>query len=76
MVWFELFLTNIEKSHPGAKGLLESSEIAIARSMIPGALNAFDKTMEATMKFSKSSGRIDNFSKHICSIEAVDALVN
>ena len=31
--------------------------IAVARSLIPGALSAVDKTMEETfMKFSKSAG--------------------
>jgi len=52
-----MFLTNIDKSHPGAKELLTKGGIAVARSLIPGALSAVDKTMEETfMKFSKSAG--------------------
>ena len=53
----DVFLTNIDKSHPGAKQLLAKGGIAVARSLIPGALSAVDKTMEETfMKFSKSHG--------------------
>ena len=56
-MWFGLFLTNIDKSHPGVKELLEKGGIAVARSLLPGALSAVDKTMEETfMKFSKSAG--------------------
>ena len=56
-MWFDLFLTNIDKSYPGAKELLKKKGIAVARSLIPGALSAVDKTMEQTiMKFSKSAG--------------------
>lgn len=55
LVWFDMFLTNIDKSHPGAKELLMKGDIAVARSLMPGALSAVDKTMEETfMKFSKS----------------------
>ncbi|KAK3700755.1 hypothetical protein QZH41_010937 [Actinostola sp. cb2023] len=54
LVWLDLFLTNIDKSHPGAKELLKKGGIAVARSFIPGALSAVDKTMEETfMKFAK-----------------------
>ena len=57
LVWLEVFLTNIDKSHPGAKKLLMKGGIAVARSLIPGALSAVDETMEETfMKFSKSAG--------------------
>ena len=56
-MWCDSFMTNIDKSHPGAKELLEKGGIAVARSLIPGALSAADKTMEETfMKFSKSEG--------------------
>ena len=56
-MWFDLFLTNIHKSHPGVKELLEKGGIAVARSLLPGALSAVDKTMEETfMTFSKSAG--------------------
>ena len=56
-MWFDLFLTNLDKFHPGVKVLLEKGGIAVARSLLPGALSAVDKTMEETfMKFSKSAG--------------------
>ena len=45
-MWLDLFLTNIEASHPGAKQLLKKGGIAVARSLIPGALSIVDKTME------------------------------
>jgi hypothetical protein len=57
LTWFDLFLTNIEFSHPGATELLENGAISVARSHIPGNLCAVDKTMEETfMKFAKSRG--------------------
>ena len=57
-MWLEVFLTNIEKSHPGAQELLKKGGIAVARSLIPGSLSAVDKTMEETfMKFAKSTGK-------------------
>ena len=57
LVWFDVHLTNLEKTHPGAQELLTKGAIAVARSMIPGALSAVDKTMEETfMRFAKSSG--------------------
>lgn len=56
-MWLDVFLTNIDKSHPRAKELLRKGGIAVARSPIPGALSAVDKTMEETfMKFAKSTG--------------------
>ena len=56
---YEMFLTNIDQTHPGAKELLSKGGIAVARSLIPGALSAVDKTMEETfMKFAKSQGRL------------------
>lgn len=56
-MWLDVFLTNIDKSHPRAKELLRKGGIAVARSLIPGALSAVDKTMEATfMKFAISTG--------------------
>ena len=58
LTWYSVFLTNIEMTHPGAKELLTKGGIAVARSLIPGALSAVDKTMEETfMKFAKSSGK-------------------
>ncbi|KAI4827600.1 hypothetical protein KUCAC02_030985 [Chaenocephalus aceratus] len=57
LTWLEVYLTNLENTHPGAKELLSKGAIAVARSMIPGALSAVDKTMEETfMRFAKSSG--------------------
>ena len=45
------------QSHHGAKKRLNMGGIAVARSLIPGALSAVDKTMEETfMKFAKSNG--------------------
>ncbi len=59
LVWLEVHLTNMDKTHPGAKDLLTKGAIAVARSMIPGALSAVDKTMEETfMRFAKSSGKL------------------
>lgn len=58
LCWLEAYLTNIELSHPGASNLLESGAISVARSLIPGARSAVDKTMEETfMRFSKASGK-------------------
>lgn len=58
LTWQEIFLTNLEKTHPGAKELLSKGAIAVPRSMIPGALCAADKTMQETfMHFAKSSGK-------------------
>lgn len=57
LVWLEVLLTNIDQSHPGTKELLKKGGLAVARSLIPGALSAVDKTMEETfMKFAKSAG--------------------
>lgn len=57
LTWFEAFLTNIDLSHPGALDYIKHGAISVARSLIPGALAAVDKTMEETfMKFAKSSG--------------------
>ncbi|KAF3854386.1 hypothetical protein F7725_022441 [Dissostichus mawsoni] len=36
------------RTHPGTKDLFSKGAIAVARSMIPGALSAVDKTMEET----------------------------
>ncbi|KAF3837908.1 hypothetical protein F7725_009676 [Dissostichus mawsoni] len=57
LTWFEAFLTNIDLSHPGALDYIKLGAIAVARSLIPGALAAVDKTMEETfMRFAKTSG--------------------
>ena len=57
LVWLDVFLKNIETSHPGAEELLNKGGIAVARSLIPGSLSADDKTMEETfMRFAKSVG--------------------
>jgi len=53
--WFDVFLTNIEASHPGAAQLLEKGAMSVARSLVPGNRCAVDKTTEETfMKFAKS----------------------
>ena len=46
LAWFDVYLTNIEVSHPGDTQLLEKGSISVARSLIPGNLCATDKTME------------------------------
>ena len=52
LIWLDVFLTNIETSHPGAEELLKKGGIAVARS-----LSAVDKTMEETfMRFATSVG--------------------
>ena len=57
MIWYDMFVTNIDLSHSGAKELLQNGGIAVARSLIPGSLSAVDKTMgETFMKFAKSKG--------------------
>ncbi|XP_034071336.1 uncharacterized protein LOC117545602 [Gymnodraco acuticeps] len=57
LTWFEAFLTNIDLSHPGALDYIKLGAIAVARSLITGALAAVDKTMEETfMRFAKTSG--------------------
>ena len=59
LAWMEVYLTNMEITHPGAKNLLTKGAIAVARSMIPGSLSAVDKTMKETfMRFAKSSGKL------------------
>ncbi|KAK1875363.1 Protein FAM149B1, partial [Dissostichus eleginoides] len=40
LTWLEVYLTNLENTHPGAKDLLSKGAIAVARSMIPGAISA------------------------------------
>lgn len=52
LVLLKVFLSSIDMSHPE---LLEKGGIAVAWSLIPGALSAFDRTMEETfMKFAVS----------------------
>ena len=54
----EVFLTNLELTHPGATDLIDKGVIGAARSMIPGSLSAIDQTMEEIfIKFAKGSGR-------------------
>ncbi|CAH1773854.1 unnamed protein product [Owenia fusiformis] len=56
LVWLDVFLTNIDRTHPGAKELLRNGGIAVARSLIPGSLSGVDKTMAETfIKFAKST---------------------
>lgn len=58
LTWQKIFLTNLERTHPGAKELLSKGAIVVAGSMIPGALCAVDNKMEEPfMLFAKSSGK-------------------
>jgi len=69
LTWYEAFLSNLDKSHPGAKELLQKGGFAVARSLIPGTLNPVDKTMEETfMRFAKSQG------EYFCNKLAVNTL--
>ena len=64
----EIFLTNLKKTHPSAKELLSKGGIAVARSLVPGALSGVDKTMEETfMRFAKTTGIVNlcNFSMQV-----------
>ena len=62
LVWVDIFLTNIDETHPCAKELLQKGVISVARSLPPGSLSVVDKTMEETfMKFSKSAGGFSRF---------------
>ena len=55
-------LTNLELSYPRTTDLLMKGAIAVAHSLIPGALSAVDKMMEETfMKFAKLAGIIRFF---------------
>ena len=47
---FEVFLANIECSHPGATEMLKrvAGAFSAARSFIPGNRSAVDKTIEET----------------------------
>ncbi len=57
LVWFEVLLINLELTHPGATDLIKIGAIAVAQSLIPGALSAVDK----------NSGRdLVNFAKSSC----------
>ena len=57
LTFFEMFIANIELSHPGATELLKRGAFSVARSLIPGNRCAVDKTMEETfMKHAKSRG--------------------
>ena len=58
LTWLEVFLTNLELTHPGATELMDRGVLGVARSLIPGSLSDVDRTMEETfMKFAKGSGR-------------------
>ena len=74
LAWCEVFLTNIDQSHPGAKELLNRADIAVTQSLIPGAFSAVDKTMEETfMKIVKSKGTEIPLLHLFCIIIAVKA---
>ena len=62
LTWFEVFLTNLELTHPGAMSLIDSGVLGAARSFIPGSLCDIDRTMEETfMKYSKGTGAFTSF---------------
>ena len=66
LAWQDIFLINIDKTHPGAKGLLQKGGTSVASSLFPGALSVVDKTMEETfMKFAKSAGGFSGIF-HVC----------
>ena len=55
LAWYNLFIRNIELTHPGATKLLENGAISVACSLVSGNLSMVDKTMEETlMRFAKS----------------------
>ena len=57
LTWLEVYLTNLEMTHPGAMSLIDSGVLGAARTFTPGSLCDIDRTMEETfMKFSKGSG--------------------
>ena len=57
LTYMDLFLANIDHSHPGACDLLKQGAISVARSFVPGNRCDMDKTMEETfMKHAKSKG--------------------
>ena len=57
LTYMDLFLANIDHSHPGARDLLKQGAISVARSFVPGNGCDVDKTMEETfMKHAKSKG--------------------
>ena len=71
LTWFDVFLTNIDITHPGARQLLEDGAIAVARSFIAGCRSPVDKTMEETfMKFSKSIGMLIQNVQHLLNFVA------
>ena len=65
LTWFEVFLTNLELTHPGVTDLIDKGVIGAAHSMIHGSLSAVDRTMEETfMKFAEGSGRFQQVLPH------------
>ena len=53
LAWFDLYLTNLELTHPGAMELIDAGAISVARSRISGTREATDRVMEET--FMRSS---------------------
>ncbi len=59
MTMFSMFISNIDKIHPGACELLQIGAFSVAHSLVPGCHTDVDKTMEETfMKNSKSHGGV------------------
>ena len=55
LLFFSIYIANIENTHPGATELLKRGAISVVRSKIPGTRCDVDKTMvETFMKHAKS----------------------
>ena len=57
LTYFDVSITNLDISYPGAIDLIMLGVFSVARSFIPGSRCAVDRTMEETfMKHAKSKG--------------------
>ena len=50
LTWQDIFLTNIDETHPVAKGLLQKGGISVASSLLPGAVNFTLKDLQNQLK--------------------------
>ncbi len=58
-------MLNMDRSHPGAKDLLEKGALSVARSSVPASRTPVDVTIEQTInRHAKSSGGIIGFSRN------------
>ena len=61
-----LQLLNLDKSHPGAEGLLREGAVSVSRSSVPGCRNAVDLTIEQTINRSaKTVGGVIGFTRNV-----------